>query len=84
MAVGILRSAPAGQAPLLAWPLICGAAVAEKTQALDFHGGILRVRVPDAGWRCELSRLAPQYSAALHDLAGEKVLSIAFVLPHEA
>lgn len=84
MAAGIVRSAPTSEAPLLAWPLICGAVVAEKTQALDFHRGILRVRVPDAGWRSELSRLAPQYSAAIHELAGQEVSGIAFVLPHEA
>ncbi len=84
MAAGILRGAPRGESPVIAWPLVCGAAVAEKTEALDFHRGVLRVRVPDAGWRNELSRLAPQYAAALHELAGEKISSIAFVLPHEA
>src|SRR5579864_7632179 len=48
---GSLRRAPAGQAPILAWPLACGSAVAARTSALSFDNGILRVEVPDAGWR---------------------------------
>ena len=58
---GLLRSAPSGDAPLLAWPVICGTAVAGRTRALQFAAGVLRVEVPDARWRLQLAELEPQY-----------------------
>jgi Dna[CI] antecedent, DciA len=61
-----LRRAPAGEAPLLAWPLACGSTVAARTRAIEFCGGILKVEVPDVGWRSELQHLAPRYVAALN------------------
>ncbi len=42
---------PRGPVRVLAWPIACGQAVAARTSALDFDDGILRVEVPDAGWR---------------------------------
>jgi len=60
------RLVAAGEAPVLAWPLACGSAVAERTRALDFAEGTLRVEVADNGWRKELQSLAPQYLAVLH------------------
>src|ERR1700744_4106259 len=48
-----LHRAPRDESPLLAWPVACGSAVAERTRALSFSGGILRVEVADAGWRRE-------------------------------
>ena len=58
-----LRQAPPMEAPLMAWPVVCGSAVAERTHALTFVDGVLRVAVPDAGWRSELQALAPRYLA---------------------
>jgi predicted nucleic acid-binding Zn ribbon protein len=75
-----LRRAPAGEGPLLAWPLACGHAVAERTRAVDFAQGILRVEVPDAGWRAELRELAPQYVAVINRYVGESVKRIEFVI----
>jgi hypothetical protein len=77
---GNLRRAPAAQAPLLAWAVACGYAVATRTRALDFAGGILRVQVPDAGWRAELQALAPQYLAAINRYTAERVKRIEFVI----
>lgn len=74
---GSLRHAP--DAPLLAWPLACGSAVAERTRALEFTSGVLRVEVPDAGWRAELQRLAPQYLAVINRYATQSVERIHFV-----
>lgn len=51
---------------MLAWPLACGSAVAERTRALDFSRGVLRVEVADAGWKRELQALAPQYLAVIN------------------
>jgi hypothetical protein len=75
-----LRKAPAEQAPLLAWPLACGSSVAERTHALDFAEGILRVEVTDAGWRKELQALAPRYVAAINRYVAQKVTRVEFVV----
>lgn len=73
-----LRKTPPGQAPILAWPLACGTAVAERTRVLDFAGGVLRVEVPDFGWRAELQSLAPQYLAVINRYTGTSVKRIQF------
>lgn len=77
---GSLRRSPAGQGPLLAWALVCGQRVAVRTRALDFAQGILRVEVPDAGWRTELQALAPQYLAVINRYVAESVKRIEFVV----
>jgi predicted nucleic acid-binding Zn ribbon protein len=70
-------------APLLAWPVVCGRTVAEKTRALSFVDGVLVIAVPDAAWRHQLQGMYQQYLAALNQLAGRQVQSISFVVaPH--
>jgi hypothetical protein len=81
---GSLRRAPAGEGPVLAWALACGHAVAVRTRALDFVQGILRVEVPDWGWRAELQALAPQYLAVINRYVAESVKRIEFVVPDKA
>ena len=73
-----LRKAPLGQAPVLAWPLACGSAVAERTRAMDFSKGVLRVEVADPGWKRELQALAPQYLAVINRYVGDPVNWIEF------
>jgi hypothetical protein len=75
-----LRRVPQEQAPLLAWPLVCGSAVAGRTQALKFSGAILYVEVPDAGWKREMQSLAARYLASLNRYSTEKVDRIEFVI----
>jgi predicted nucleic acid-binding Zn ribbon protein len=75
-----LRQIPPGQASLMAWPIACGAAVAERTRVLDYMEGVLRVEVPDAGWRTELQSLTPQYVAAINRYTGSIVKRIQFVV----
>ncbi len=75
-----LRRVPLGEAPLLAWPLVCGSVVAERTRAVEFADAVLRVEVPDAGWKREMQGLAPRYLAALNRYAGQKVERIEFVI----
>jgi hypothetical protein len=75
-----LHRAPAGQGPILAWPIACGAAVAARTCALDFESGVLRVEVPDAGWRSELQSLAAQYLAVINRYSAAGVRRIEFVI----
>jgi predicted nucleic acid-binding Zn ribbon protein len=80
LVAGSLRRAPQGEAPLLAWPLVCGSSVAERTRAVSFVDGVLRVEVADAGWKRELQTLAPRYLAALNRYAGQNVNRIEFVV----
>jgi Dna[CI] antecedent, DciA len=67
-------------APLLAWPMVCGRMVAQKTQALSFEHGTLTVRVPDAAWRAQLAGFIPQYMAALNRAGSGEVKQIDFVI----
>ncbi len=75
-----LRRAPSGEGPVLAWPLACGQAVAARTTALEFADGVLRVQVPDAGWRAELQALAPQYLTVINRYVAESVKKVEFVV----
>jgi Dna[CI] antecedent, DciA len=75
-----LRRAPAGEGPALAWPLACGQGVAARTRALDFSEGVLRVEVPDAGWRAELQALAPQYLAVMNRYVAESIKRLEFII----
>ncbi len=79
VASSLRRSAP-GEGPLLAWPVACGQAVAARTRANNFAEGVLRVEVPDAGWRTELQALAPQYLAVINRYVAESVRRIEFVI----
>jgi Dna[CI] antecedent DciA-like protein len=75
-----LRKSPPAEAPLLAWPFVCGSAVAERTLALNFADGVLRVEVADAGWKSELQALAPRYLATINRYSPEAVRRIEFVV----
>lgn len=75
-----LRQLPPAEAPLMAWPVVCGSAVAERTHALSFQDGVLHVGVPDAGWRSELQLLAPRYLASINRYTIEIVRRIEFVV----
>jgi hypothetical protein len=75
-----LRRAPANEQPLLAWGVVCGKAVAEKTSATEFAGGELFVTVPDRGWQKELGSFVPQYIAGINRLVGkDTVQRITFI-----
>jgi hypothetical protein len=78
--VKALHRAPAADSPLLAWPVVCGSAVAERTRALSLSDGILRVEVADAGWRRELINLAPRYLASINKYSATPVKRIEFVV----
>lgn len=75
-----LHRAPPGESALLAWPIVCGSAVADRTRAVSFSDGILRVEVADAGWRRELASLAPRYLASINKYSGTPVKRIEFVV----
>jgi hypothetical protein len=78
-----LRLAPRAEAPLMAWPVVCGSAVAERTRALSFDDGVLRVEVAGPGWKAELQALAPRYLAVINRYTAEAVRRIEFVVSSE-
>jgi hypothetical protein len=75
-----LRQVPPAQAPLMAWPVVCGSAVAERTRALSFVDGVLRIAVVDGEWKSELQSLAPRYLASINRYTAEAVRRIDFVI----
>lgn len=77
-----LRQAPANEGPLLAWPIVCGSVVAERTRALSFAEGVLRVEVADSGWKSELQSLAPRYLSAINRYTTAPVYRIEFVVAY--
>jgi len=78
----VLKNASPDQGPLLAWPLVCGPGVANRTQPIDFAGGVLRVRVPDKEWKAQLEALAGDYLKAFAMLpeVKKKVERIEFIV----
>jgi predicted nucleic acid-binding Zn ribbon protein len=69
-----LRRAPANEQPLLAWAVVCGKTVAEKTSATAFSDGELHVAVPDRGWQKELASFVPQYVSGINRIVGKDVV----------
>ena len=80
---GSLRRMPAAEAPLMAWPVVCGSMVAERSRALSFSDGVLRVAVADKGWKNELQALAPRYLAMINRYVSQTVTRIEFVIAPE-
>jgi len=80
----LLRAHPADEAVLLAWPLVCGKEVAERSQAVAFSEGKLAVEVPDPAWRNQLQSFAPRYLSEYEGLLGPVVRSIEFKLKNSA
>ena len=78
--VDALQRAPQEQAPVLAWSLVCGTRVSEKTQATGFKDGVLQVAVPDDTWQAQLRQMAPQYLAGLNRMVGNRVKQVEFVV----
>jgi predicted nucleic acid-binding Zn ribbon protein len=75
-----LQQAPPADAPLLAWAVVCGSSVAERTRALSFESGVLRVVVADLAWKAELQSLASRYVATINRYTKEAVQRIEFVV----
>jgi hypothetical protein len=78
-----LSRVPPDEAPLSAWPFVCGSGVAHRTRAVDFRQRVLRVEVPDRAWRVQMMELAPRYLAVLNTMVAQPVDRIQFMLPEE-
>ena len=75
-----LHRAPAEESALLAWPVACGSAVADRTRAVRFCDGVLRVEVADKGWQRELTALAGRYVAVINRYSAAHVERVEFVV----
>ena len=75
----LLRTRPAEEAAVLAWPLVCGKEVASRTRAAVFTEGSLTVEVPDATWRAQLKNFTPRYLSGFAELLGPVVREVKFV-----
>ena len=73
-----LKTQPAEEAPMLAWPVVCGPDVAARTRALEFHEGRLIVEVPDQTWQRQLSAFTPRYIAGFEEIIGPVVKKVEF------
>ncbi len=80
----LLRTRPAEEAVILAWPLVCGKEVAARTTAASFSEGTLTVEVSDVSWRNQLQSFAPRYLSGYEGLLGPVVKSVQFKVKQSA
>ena len=80
----LLRTRPAEEAVMLAWPLVCGKEVASRTQALSFSEGSLIVAVQDAAWRGQLQSFTSRYISGYEGLLGPLVQNVRFEVKQSA
>jgi len=78
----LLRSRPAEEAVMVAWPIVCGREVAERARAIGFAQGVLTVEVSDAAWREQLLSFAPRYVTGFNELFGPLVKEVRFKINH--
>lgn len=52
------------------WPAAVGSRLARRTEVVAFDGGLLRIRVPDAGWRRQLVRMRADILTRIRRIAG--------------
>jgi hypothetical protein len=80
----LLRTRPADEAVILAWPLVCGKEVAARTTATAFSDGTLTVEVSDVSWRNQLQSFAPRYLSGYEGMLGPVVKNVQFRVKHSA
>src|SRR4051812_21987532 len=78
LAASVLSALPPQEAVMAAWPLICGSAVSQRSEAVRFEEGILTVEVPDAGWRRQLEQFTPHYLNAYRQLLDARLAGITY------
>jgi hypothetical protein len=76
----VLNRLPTEQIPMEAWQFACGKQVAQRTQAVSFGDGVLRVEVPDASWQAQLRELSGRYLANLNQYSRTRIERIEFVI----
>jgi len=59
------------RSPLLSWPTIVGANIAEHSRAVDLDDGVLFLEADHGAWRQEVSLLTPMIIQKFNALHGE-------------
>ncbi len=80
IAANLLQSTPANEAPLLAWPMACGSAVAGRTKALAFEDGVLTIAAPDQPWCTQLRGFSDTYLQTLNRICPTKISQLRFII----
>ena len=76
-----LKTQPPQDAPILAWPVVCGPEIAARTRALEFIDGLLTVEVLDNTWKHQLASFASRYISGFGELLGPVVKEVRFQTP---
>jgi hypothetical protein len=74
----VLRQLPDHEAAAEAWSMVCGSAVAKKTEFASFAAGVLSIKVPTREWRNELEELRGHYLERLRQICPAKVIDLRF------
>ncbi len=61
-----------------AWPVACGAAMAERGAVVGYADGVVRVEVADEAWLRQMMSMRGQLAGELARAAGVKVTEIHF------
>lgn len=56
------------------WKEVVGETLASRTEIRSFEEGVLRIHVPEAAWRCELSLRRQELRTKLNALAGGEMI----------
>lgn len=76
--IDAVKDAPEGDRLEMAWRVVAGTAVADRTRVASLSGGVLKVVVADKAWAGQLDMLARQYVSQLGDLLPGTVKEIRF------
>jgi predicted nucleic acid-binding Zn ribbon protein len=83
IAADLLRAAAPDEAPLLAWPIACGASVSERTRAISFVDGLLTIAAADKAWCTQLDSFSDSYLQKLNSLSPAKISRLRFIIEKE-
>jgi predicted nucleic acid-binding Zn ribbon protein len=66
------------------WPRLVGPRIAQRTRAVAFHEGTLRVEVEGSAWMHELSYLKHELIRKINrELGSERIRDVRFVIPRK-
>jgi len=71
-----LQSLPAEDRLAMAWPVVCGRAMAEHGAIIGYADGIARVQVTGGAWRQQFQAMQNQLASELTRVAGVNVTAI--------
>lgn len=73
-----LQAMPAVDRLTVAWPVVCGTAMARHGRITDYAEGFVHIAVSDAGWMRQMRAMQNRIAAELGRIAGVPVAGIHF------